>query len=61
MKTLLERLKYLESEVAQKNSEVDDLVDEMKYFEPLGAPDEDKAKLQAIVQRFHLFYVHKTF
>lgn len=52
MKTLLERLRYLESEVAQKNSEVEDLVDEMKYFEPLGAPDEDKAKMQAIVQRF---------
>lgn len=52
MKTLLERLKYLESEISQKNPEVDDLVDEMKHFEPLGAPDEDKAKLQAIVQRF---------
>lgn len=52
MKTLLERLKYLESEIAQKNSELDDLVEEMKYFEPLGAPDEDKSKLQSIVQRF---------
>lgn len=53
MKTLLERLKYLESEIAQKNSEVDDLVDEMKHFETLGAPDEDKSKLQILVQRFN--------
>lgn len=53
MKTLLERLKYLESEIAQKNSEVDDMTEEMKYFEPLGAPDEDKEKLKAIVQRFN--------
>lgn len=52
MKTFLERLKYLESEITQKNSEVDDLQEEMNYFEPLGAPDEDKAKMQAIVQRF---------
>lgn len=52
MKTLLERLKYLESEIAQKNSEVDDVVEEMKHFEPLGAPQEEKDKLQAIVQRF---------
>lgn len=53
MKTLLERLRYLESEIAQKSSELDDLVDEMKYFEPLGAPEEDKEKLQSIVQRFN--------
>jgi len=52
MKTLLERLKYLESEIAQKKNEVDDLSDEMKYFETLGAPEEDKEKLKAIVQRF---------
>lgn len=53
MKTLLERLKYLESEIAQKNNEVDDLTEEMKYFETLGAPEEDKEKLKAIVQRFN--------
>lgn len=53
MKTLLERLRYLESEIAQKSSEVDDLNEEMKYFEPLGAPEEDKAHLQLITQRFN--------
>lgn len=53
MKTILERLKYLESEIAQKNSEVDDLVEELKYFEPLGAPEEDKVKLQSIVKGFN--------
>ena len=54
MKTLLDRLKYLESEIAQKNSEIDDLNLEMKFFEPLGAPDEDKTKLQEIVERFKI-------
>lgn len=54
MKTFLERLKYLESEIAQKSPEVDDLVEEMKYFEPLGAPEEDKVKLQGIVQEFNI-------
>lgn len=53
MKTSLDRLKYLESEIAQKNLEVDDIVEEMKYFAPLGAPDEDKEKLEIIVQRFN--------
>lgn len=52
MKTILERLKYLESEIAQKNSEVDDLDEDLKYFEPLGAPEEDKIKLQSIVKGF---------
>lgn len=52
MKTLLERLKYLDSEIAQKAPEIDDLVDEMKFFEPFGMPEEDFAKLQVIVQRY---------
>lgn len=53
MKTLLERLKYLESEVAQKRPEIDEMAEEMKYFESLGAPDEDKAKVRAIVESFN--------
>lgn len=58
MKTLLERLRYMESEITQKSSELDDLVEEMKYFELLGAPDEEKGKIQAIVQRFNMLRVN---
>lgn len=52
MKMFIERLKYLESEIAQKSPEVDDLTEEMKFFEKLGAPAEEKEKLQANVQSF---------
>lgn len=52
MKTLLERLKYLDSEIAQKAPEVDEMVEEMKFFEPYGMPEEDFAKLQVNVQRY---------
>lgn len=52
MKTLLDRLKYLESEIAQKDNEIEDLEAEMKYFETLGAPEEDKVKLHSMIARF---------
>lgn len=52
MKTLLERLKYLQSEISQKENEVEDLDTEMKYFETLGAPEEVKIKLKSLFERF---------
>lgn len=53
MKNLLERLKYLESEINQKSNEVDNLTEEIKFFESLGATDEDKEKIKIIVQRMN--------
>lgn len=52
MKTILERLRYMDSEISQRSSEFDEVTSELEFFEPLSVPEEDKIKLQTLVERF---------
>jgi nesprin-1 len=49
MKVLLERLKYLESEIIQKKPEIQSLQEDMSYFDSIGLAQDDKTKLNGII------------